>query len=146
MLTISNKIKRIFDDNKLNDLQRFIEKRQHINNCNVRLRYTYYICHYSSILITTIAVGNKNNNASNTEINNMLAMIWIGISLNVLSTLINAIENMNKTISKKMMSDIGKIKSGNYIDEAEVLDSYHGSSSTTENNDNGYNKHTVIPI
>lgn len=45
-----------------------------------------------------------------------------------------------------MMSDIGKIKSGNYIDEAEVLDSYCGSNSKTEHNDNGNNNQTVIPI
>jgi len=144
MVTVSKKIQKIFDDNKLNDLQRFIEKRQQINHCNIKLRYIYYLCHYSSILITTVAIGYKNNNTNNKEINDMLTMIWIGISLNVLSTLINAFENMNKTMSKKMMSDIAKIKSGSYIDEAEMLDSYHESSSKSGNNTD--NKQTVIPL
>ena len=37
MDTTSQKIKKIFDDNKINDLTRFIEKRQAINYCNIRL-------------------------------------------------------------------------------------------------------------
>jgi len=146
MSTISKKIQKIFDDNKINDLQRFIEKRQQINNCNIKLRYIYYLCHYSSILITTIAISYKNNNIDNENIKDIIKLIWIGISLNVLSTLINAVENMNKTMSKKMMSDIAKIKSGSYIDEAEMLDSYHENSSKSGNNDNAHNKQTVIPL
>ena len=152
MVTVSKKIQKIFDDNKVNDLQRFIEKRQKINRCNVKLRYIYYLFHYSSILITTIAIGYNNNNIDNKNIKDMIKLVWIGISLNVLSTMINAIENMNKTISKRMMLDITKIKSGNYIDEAEMLDSFHDSSSKTEHNSNDnninnvHNKQTVIPI
>jgi len=143
MITISNKIKRILDDNKINDLKRFIEKRQHINHCNVRLRYIYYISHYASILITTMAIGYRNNNTDNKDVNDMIKLIWIGISLNVLSTLINAFENMNKTISKRMLSDINKIKSGNYVDETEFTDSVRESGSISNNIDSNQ---SVIPI
>jgi len=35
------------------------------------------------ILITTLAIGYRNNNTDNKDVNNMIKLIWIGISLNV---------------------------------------------------------------
>ena len=90
-----------------------------------------------------MAIGYRNNNTDNKDVNNMIKLIWIGISLNVLSTLINAFENMNKTISKRMLSDINKIKSGNYVDETEFTDSLRESSSKSNNIDSNQ---SVMPI
>jgi hypothetical protein len=145
METTSMKIKKIFDDNKINDLHRFIEKRQNINSCNVKLRYLYYTFHYSSILVTTVAVSFQTSNFEQIHIINMVDMIWIGIALNILSTMVNAFEKMNKAISKKILSDIYKIKSGEYVDETEVMDSIHESSSRSVSK-GGSNNKTVIPV
>jgi hypothetical protein len=50
-------------------------------------------------------------------------MLWIGIGVNVFSTLINAFENVNHSISKKLLHDIKLIKTGNYIDESDLIES-----------------------
>jgi hypothetical protein len=50
---------------------------------------------------------------------------------------------MNKTISKRMLSDINKIKSGNYVDETEFTDSLRESSSKSNNIDSNQ---SVMPI
>ena len=139
MDTTSQKIKKIFDDNKINDLTRFIEKRQAINYCNIRLRYVYYTFHYSSILVTTIAVGFHENHFQK---NDMVNMVWLGIGLNILSTLIHAFEKMNRNVSKKILANINKIKSGEYVDETELLDSINESSIKSNQNNN----RTVIPL
>ena len=59
--TTSIEIENIFNENKINDLKRFMVKRQELNNCNIKLRYLHYIMHYSSILVTTVAVSYNNN-------------------------------------------------------------------------------------
>ena len=149
MSTTSQKINQIFDDNKVHDLKRFMKKRQEINNCNIRLRYLFYTFHYSSILVTTIAVGfHDNNSFEKTDVINLVNMVWLGIALNILSTLIHAIEKMNRNISKKLFVDINKIKSGEYIDETEMMDSVNDSSVKSKSNSksNSKNDSAVIPL
>jgi hypothetical protein len=63
-------------------------------------------------------------------------MIWIGISLNILSSLINSFERMNKTMSNKLLSDIYKIKTDTYVDESEFVDSFHESSNNSSSKTN----------
>jgi len=63
------------------------------------------------ILTTSYAAGN--NNAT---------LIWIGISLNFVATLISIYEKTNSSILKKLMADIKLIKEGNYVDEGELID------------------------
>jgi len=117
LTTNSKEIHSIFQANELNDLKRFIKKRQDLNSANTFLRYFFHFVQYSSILITTIAVSNESNcNSGN-------SLIWVGIGLNVFSTLINAFENVNHSISKKLLHDIKLIKSGNYIDEGDLIES-----------------------
>ena len=129
--TTSIEIENIFNENKLNDLKRFMVKRQQLNDCNIKLRYLHYIAHYSSILVTTVAVSYNNN----TDIH-LVNMIWIGISLNILSSLISSFEKMNKTMSTKLLNDIYKIKTDTYIDETELVDSFHESSSSSSKKNN----------
>jgi len=131
--TTSIEIENIFNENKLNDLKRFMVKRQQLNDCNIKLRYLHYVMHYSSILLTTVAVSYNNNTDTH-----LVNMIWIGISLNILSSLISSFEKMNKTMSNKLLNDIYKIKTDTYVDESELVDSFHenGSSSSKNNNNN----------
>lgn len=146
MSTISQKINQIFDDNKVHDLKRFMKKRQAINSCNIRLRYVYYTLHYSSILVTTIAVGFHDSNFEKNDVTNLVNMVWLGIALNILSTLIHAFEKMNRNISKKLFVDINKIKSGEYIDETEMMDSVNDSSVKSKSNSKSKNDSSVIPL
>lgn len=129
--TTSIEIENIFNENKVNDLKRFMVKRQELNNCNIKLRYLHYIMHYSSILVTTVAVSYNNN----TDIH-LVNMIWIGISLNILSSLINSFERMNKIMSNKLLSDIYKIKTDTYVDESEFVDSFRERSESSSKSNN----------
>ena len=104
-------IKRIFDNNVLQDLKRFMEKRENINKYNVTLIYLFHITQSAGVFTTTIATGY-----------NKPQFIWLGIALNILATLINIFEQVNNSISKKLLKDIQTIREGNYIDEDVIID------------------------
>ena len=108
---ISLEIKQIFDTNTLNDLKKFLNKRECLNTTNIYLTYLFYFVQSAGILTTSIATGNNN-----------YTFIWVGVGLNVLATLINTYEKINNSQSKKILKDIENIKNGNYTDEAEIID------------------------
>jgi hypothetical protein len=49
-------------------------------------------------------------------------LVWVGIGMNILASLINVYEKLNTNISKKMLRDIISIKNGTYIDQGIVVD------------------------
>ena len=98
-LTIKEQINAIFENNKVNDLKSFLYKRHFLNNCNISLIYLFHITQSAGILTTAIATSYNNTQ-----------LIWIGIGINCLATLINVFEKTNINISKKYMKDIQDIK------------------------------------
>ena len=108
---ISLEIKQILDNNKINDLQRFLNKRECLNTTNSYLIYLFHLVQSIGILLTSYATGNNNKN-----------LIWVGVSLNFLATLIHVYEKTNNSILKKIMNDIKLIKDEKYIDEGEMVD------------------------
>ena len=118
--SISIEIKKVFEENILDDLKRFIEKRQCLNETNMILIYLFHIVQSAGILTTTIATGY-----------NIREYIWIGVGLNVLASLINAIERTNNNISKKILADIRSIKDGKYVDEGIMVESKKYSQKNT---------------
>ena len=108
---IALEIKNIFDQNTLADLKRFLNKRQCLNTTNTYLMYLFHFIQSAGILTTAIAAGNNDTN-----------LIWAGISLNILATLINVYEKLNNNIMKKLLNDIKEIKDGTYVDEEELID------------------------
>jgi len=108
---LSGKIQQIFDDNKLEDLKFFLEKRHCLNATNSVLIYLFHIVQSVGILTTTIAAGYDQK-----------YLIWVGVGLNILASLINVFEQTNNSISKKLMNDINAIKSGNYVDEGAIIE------------------------
>jgi hypothetical protein len=131
--SISIQIKKVFQENVLSDLKRFMEKRQCLNQTNMVLIYLFHIVQSAGILTTTIATGY-----------NVREYIWIGVGLNVLASLINAFEQTNNNISKKLLQDIQSIKDGKYVDEGIAVESKKSSkkTSTTSTNttSNPYNE------
>lgn len=117
---ISPEINTLFATNEFNDLKRFIESRQTLNTYTIRFRYLFHTLQCSSIFITTYAVGYSSTNNGNTTEN---SLVWLGIGLNILATLISAYEQVNRSISTKMFNDIQKIKKGTYVDESDYNDS-----------------------
>jgi hypothetical protein len=108
---IPTKIQNIFNDNVVSDLQRFMKKRQCLNDTNMVFIYLFHIVQTAGILTTTIAAGN-----------NAKTYIWVGIGLNLFASLINVFEQTNNNISKKLLKDIQLIKDGKYLDDGIVVE------------------------
>ena len=121
----SLQIKLIFDQNELNDLKRFINKRKCLNNSNIYLNYFFHFIQSVGILTTTIAAGYD-----------LKYLIWIGVGLNVLASLVNVYEKTNNDILKKLMEDIQKIKDNKYIDEIPVVDTTNNNNTNNNSNNN----------
>jgi hypothetical protein len=107
---VAIEIKNIFAQNQLEDLKRFMAKRQSLNSMNTFLIYFFHIFNSAGILVTTIATGY-----------NMRELIWVGVGLNVVSSLMNVFEKINTSISTKLMKDIKSIREGTYVDEGTII-------------------------
>jgi hypothetical protein len=108
---VALEIKKIFDENELSDLKRFLNKRQCLNRTNQYMIYLFHLIQSTGILITTIAAGYD-----------IKYLVWIGAGMNALATLIMVYEKTNDNILKKRMNDIKSIKDGNYVDEESLID------------------------
>ena len=120
---IAMEIQTIFDNNKINDLNRFLSKRQCLNTTNTYLVYLFHLVQSAGILTTSVAAG-----SNNTE------LVWVGVGLNIFATLINVYEKTNNSISSKLLNDIKLIKDNHYVDEGEFVD------TGSQNNQNNQNK------
>lgn len=110
MTSINDEIRIIFEENKLDDLKRFMKKRQTLNSANTVMIYLFHVLQAAGILTTTIATGY-----------NIRELIWVGVGLNVLSTLVNVFEKINISISTKLMKDITAIRNDKYVDEGTII-------------------------
>ncbi len=109
-ITVNEEIRLIFEQNKIEDLKRFMRKRQRLNSVNTWLIYAFHIFQSAGILTTTIATGY-----------NIRELIWVGVGLNVVSTLMNVFEKINTSISTKLMKDITSIREDKYVDEGTII-------------------------
>ena len=119
---ITLEIQTIFDNNKINDLNRFLAKRQCLNTTNSYLIYLFHLVQASGILTTSIAAGTNNTQ-----------LIWIGVGLNICATLINVYEKTNNSISSKLLNDIKLIKDNHYVDEGVIIDTSNQNSQNSQN-------------
>lgn len=108
---IESEIRNIFNQNKVEDLKKFLSKRSCLNKTNHVLIYLFHIIQSAGVLTTTIAAGY-----------NMKELIWIGVGMNILASLINVFEKTNDTMSKRILRDIQSIKTGSYVDEGTIID------------------------
>ena len=81
---VSNEIRVLFEQNELNDLKRFMNKRECLNSSNMVLIYLFYLVQSAGILTTTIAAGY-----------NEKYLVWVGVGLNVIASFINISEKIN---------------------------------------------------
>ena len=122
---ISLEIQTIFDNNKVDDLKRFLKKRQCLNTTNSYLIYLFHLVQSAGILTTSIAAGS-----------NYIELVWVGIGLNIFATLINVYEKTNNSISAKLIHDIKLIKDNHYVDEGVLIEtaSQNGQNSQPSQN------------
>jgi hypothetical protein len=132
---IALEIKEILDENQIDDLKRFLDKRKCLNQSNSVLIYIFHLVQSAGILTTTIAAGYD-----------IRYLIWLGVGLNILASLINVYEKLNNEILKKLLSDIKLIKNGTYIDESSLIDvDSKDSINNTETNKKNTPPSTPIP-
>ena len=110
MTEVSIEIQQIFAKNQLDDLKRFMAKRQSLNAYTTFMMYGFHIFQSAGVLVTTIGTGY-----------NIREVVWIGVGLNVLSSLINIFEKINVSVSTKLMKDIKAIRDGTYVDEGTIV-------------------------
>jgi hypothetical protein len=128
---IALEIKEIFDKNTLSDLKRFLHKRERLNYANSYLMYLFYLVQSAGILSASIGAGYSD-----------VYLLWSGIGLNALASLIITYEKLNNSIMKKLMHDIKDIRDGKYIDELEIID----PDQKSEHGNTNYNEPIPIPI
>lgn len=107
--SVAGEIQSILEKNKLEDLKEFIGKRKCLNGCNLALIYLFHIVQSAGILTTTIAAGYD-----------FKELIWVGVGLNIVATIINAFEKTNSSVSKGLLKDINAIRDGTYVDESSI--------------------------
>jgi hypothetical protein len=108
-LLLTDQIKVIMDENTLGDLKSLIARRHSLNHCNVCLIYIFHFVQSAGILTTTIATGYS-----------LTYLIWVGVGLNVLASLLNVYEKTNANLLKTYLKDIDAIKAGTFTDEGGV--------------------------
>lgn len=115
----SEEIIDILNENKVGDLKRFLMKRERLNNCNIYLMYLFHFMQTAGLIATSVGTSY-----------NLSYLIWSGISLNALSSLVIILEKTNVSISKKLFKNIEAIKNGEYIDEDLILEEQGENNQT----------------
>ena len=100
----------ILKKNSIEDLEKFIKRRACINNCNICFTYLFHFLQTCGMITTSISASY-----------NYKELLWIGIGLNALASLVSIYEKTNQTIADKMLENIKNIKAGEYIDEANQI-------------------------
>ena len=103
------KINNMINKNKVEDLKRFMNKRQNLNISNQWFGYLFYLFQTASVFSTSLGQSYTNP-----------YLIWTGIGLTSFGTLIHAIINSNTKINNNLMKNIKDIKGGSYIDESNI--------------------------
>jgi len=110
-MVLDPEIGQLFKDNEKSDLVRMLSNRSCLNKFNISLIYTFHVLQSAGIFVTTLATGYNNTQ-----------LIWVGIGLNVLASLVNVLEKTNNNISEQLLQDIIKIKNKMYVDEGSISD------------------------
>ena len=108
---LNQEINKILDENKISDLKSFLKKRHFLNYCNIFLVFLFYFIQTLGILFTTIGTSY-----------NIKFIVWCGICLNALASLITIYEKININLMKNMFINIQAIKNDTYIDETTIID------------------------
>ena len=119
---MNDRIAKIFEENQFEDLIRFMKKRQCLNTSNMYLKYLFHLIQAGGILTTTVATGY-----------NYTYLIWVGVGMNVAASLIHSIEQINNSMSQKLLKDIMAIRENKYVDEGILIESESNKNKETSN-------------
>ena len=99
MTSVNNQIIAMFDENKLDECKEFIESYRRLTYINKKLMYSFHLIQAAGIFITTISQTYQER-----------YLVWLGIGLNVIASLLRAYESMNEEIIKKSKVSLGQIR------------------------------------
>ena len=85
------------------------------------LVYLFHIVQSAGILTTTIAAGYD-----------MKELVWVGVGLNIMASLLNVFEKTNNSMSKHLLKDINAIKEGTYVDEGTLVETVEKKEQETK--------------
>ena len=98
------KIKKILDDKELEYLTKFITNIEILNCWNSYSIYIFHFIQSSGLIISSYGTSQKNTN-----------LLWYGIGLNMIATLIHIYEKINDGKIKKLNKQVLEIKNGTFI-------------------------------
>ena len=110
-MTIEVEITNLLQHNKIADLKRFLNQRYCLNVTNTAFIYMFHFVQAVGILVSSYAAGTNHPEYA-----------WVGITLNVVATLIHSYEKTNNAILGKLLIDINRIRDGIYVDEGVLID------------------------
>lgn len=93
------------------DMDEFLKSRQCLNCVNGWLICMFHLVQTAGILLTSFAATTNNQD-----------LVWIGVIINSLASLMQIYIKMHDTSLKMMMSDLQLIKEGKYVDQGTVAD------------------------
>jgi hypothetical protein len=104
-------IEQLLNENTKEDLVRFLKKRRCLNSVNIHMNYFFHLLQTAGLLTTAIA-----------QSYNLPNIVWVGVGLGSLASLIHIYEQTNNTLSKRMLANIQQIKDGTYTDESILIE------------------------
>ena len=108
---MNNEIAQIFEQNRLNDTKKTIQRRNCLNNCNHYMLYFLHLFQTTGILTTTIATSYDKK-----------YLVWVGICITSAATLIGMYEKINNKLLEKSFNNLKETLSEKYIDENILVD------------------------
>ena len=102
-------LKKIVGENIVRDLNRFYKTREINNSANMVFIYLVHIVQTAGIFITSLSTGMG-----------YTGLVWAGIALNAIASLIQIFEKIGESNSKRIMLDIEAILNHKYVDESPV--------------------------
>jgi hypothetical protein len=124
---MTKEINNLLNDNNHKDLERFLNQRKCLNVTNQWLLYGFHLIQSCGLLLTSYGTSVNNNN-----------LLWIGISLNSIASLLHIYEKLNSNILKKLLNNIIMIKNGKYIDESDISPNLNQSTKINIDELKGY--------
>jgi len=107
-----------------------VKNRQCLNTTNIYFTYLFYVVQMVGLMTTSVAQSYNMNN-----------IVWVGIGLNSLATLIHTFEQTNTKLSNHMLENITNIKNGTYVDEGILIDIDERKGISTNTNTNTIASH-----
>ena len=126
---IRAEIQRLFDANQLEDLKRFMNKRQCLNRCNLYMLYIFHVIQSAGILTTSIGASMNDQK-----------LIWFGVGLNTVASVIQIYEKINDAQLKRILRDIQAIKDDTYVDESAIVDIEKDMNSANDSHEKENNE------